>query len=229
VGGGTAAFGRWLNRLYDLVEEEGTLAPLFGGTVSEEHRVHVLALWVEVMGGPARYTADLGGYPAMLAHHRGLAITGDQRRLFVNLPSRAADEVELPADPQFRAAIIGYAEWGLAPRDGAGASRRRTKARSTLRCRLRELDAPDQDFDSKAQAPKHPQLPEQRQGVGVAEVLADLTLLVHRAERHPGQVDGAPSASAVQDPAGGDAVGLRDLIDHLEPPAAVEDRLVEAV
>ena len=37
-GGGTEAFGRWLDRFYDLVEEEGTLAPLFGGTVSEEHR-----------------------------------------------------------------------------------------------------------------------------------------------------------------------------------------------
>ncbi len=64
------------------------------------------------MGGPADYTASLGGYPAMLAHHRGLAITPEQRRLFVALLSQAADEVELPADPEFRAAIIGYAEWG---------------------------------------------------------------------------------------------------------------------
>ena len=111
-GGGDEAFGRWLNRFYDLVEEEGTLAPLFGGTVSEEHREHVLVWWVEVMGGPADYTAKLGGYPAMLAHHRGLAITLEQRRLFVSLLSQAADEVELPADPEFRAAIIGYVEWG---------------------------------------------------------------------------------------------------------------------
>jgi hemoglobin len=110
--GGTEAFGRWLNRFYDLVEEEGTLAPLFGGTVTKEHREHVLAWWCEVMGGPAEYTAKLGGYPAMLAHHRGLAITREQRRLFVNLLSQAADEAELPADPEFRAAIIGYGEWG---------------------------------------------------------------------------------------------------------------------
>ncbi len=48
----------------------------------------------------------------MLAHHRGLAITPEQRRRFVTLLSQAADEVELPADPEFRAAIIGYAEWG---------------------------------------------------------------------------------------------------------------------
>jgi hemoglobin len=111
-GGGSEAFARWLNHFYDLVEEEGTLAPLFGGIVSEQHRTHVLAWWIEVMGGPADYTASHGGYPAMLAHHRGLAITSEQRRLFVTLLSQAADEAELPADPEFRAAIMGYAEWG---------------------------------------------------------------------------------------------------------------------
>ncbi|HEX4308258.1 MAG TPA: group II truncated hemoglobin [Solirubrobacterales bacterium] len=111
-GGGAEAFGRWLNRFYDLVEADGTLMPLFGDVVSVEHRDHVTAWWVEVMGGPADYTATLGGYPAMLAHHRHLAITPGQRRLFVNLLSQAADEADLPADPEFRAAIIGYAEWG---------------------------------------------------------------------------------------------------------------------
>ena len=48
----------------------------------------------------------------MLAKHRGLAITAEQRLRFVTLLSRAADDASLPADPEFRAAIIGYAEWG---------------------------------------------------------------------------------------------------------------------
>jgi hemoglobin len=48
----------------------------------------------------------------MLAKHRGLAITPDQRLRFVTLLSRAADVAGLPADPEFRAAIMGYAEWG---------------------------------------------------------------------------------------------------------------------
>ncbi len=110
--GGTEAFERWLNAFYDLVEEDEGLAPLFGGQVSERHRAHVLAWWVEVMGGPATYSAEHGGYPAMLARHRGLAITPELRLRFVTLLSRAADLVELPADPEFRAAIMGYAEWG---------------------------------------------------------------------------------------------------------------------
>jgi hemoglobin len=110
--GGSDAFERWLGRFYDLVEGDDLLAPMFGGKVSEEHRVHVLAWWVEVMGGPAKYTANLGGYSAMLAHHRNLPITPELRLRFVTLLSEAADRAKLPADPEFRAAIMGYAEWG---------------------------------------------------------------------------------------------------------------------
>jgi len=110
--GGSEAFGRWLNAFYDLVEEDDQLAPLFGGRVTEDHRRHVTLWWSEVMGGPARYTEDHGGYEHMLAKHRGLGITAEQRLRFVTLLSRAADLAELPADPEFRAALMGYAEWG---------------------------------------------------------------------------------------------------------------------
>ena len=112
-GGGREAFARWLNRFYDLVELEAPdIAAMFGGRVSEEHRAHVTDWWAEVMGSPAVYTERHGGYEQMLAHHHDLAITAEQRLLFVTLLSRAADDVGLPDDPEFRAAIIGYAEWG---------------------------------------------------------------------------------------------------------------------
>ncbi len=110
--GGTAAFERWLNAFYDLVELDSDLVALFGGRVTEEHRRHVVAWWAEVMGGPATYTDELGGYERMLAHHRGLQITPEQRLRFVTLLSQAADVAALPADPEFRAALMGYAEWG---------------------------------------------------------------------------------------------------------------------
>jgi hemoglobin len=110
--GGHAAFERWLNAFYDLVEQDDLLAPLFGGRVSEEHRAHVTLWWGEVMGGPPRYTEDHGGYEHMVAKHGDLAITDEMRLRFVTLLSRAADEARLPADPEFRAAIMGYAEWG---------------------------------------------------------------------------------------------------------------------
>ena len=110
--GGREAFARWLNAFYDLVEGDELLAPIFGGLVTPEHRDHVTTWWCEVMGGADGYTAEHGGYEHMLAKHRGLAITQSQRLRFVTLLSRAADLVELPADPEFRAAIMGYAEWG---------------------------------------------------------------------------------------------------------------------
>ena len=110
--GGRDAFERWLGRFYDLVEDDELLGPVFGGTVSEQHRRDVVTWWSEVMGGPAEYTAALGGYEHMLAKHRGLHISDEQRLRFVTLLSLAADHAELPADPEFRAAIMGYAEWG---------------------------------------------------------------------------------------------------------------------
>jgi hemoglobin len=111
-GGGRPAFERWLNVFYDRVELDDSLAPLFGGRVSEAHRRNVTTWWCEVMGGPSAYTEGHGAYEHMLAKHRGLGITDEQRLRFVTLLSEAADEAALPADPEFRAAIMGYAEWG---------------------------------------------------------------------------------------------------------------------
>ena len=110
--GGADAFGRWLNAFYELVEQDDLLAPVFGGTVSAGHRRRASAWWCEVMGGPSEYTERHGGYAHMLSKHLGLEITAEQRLRFVTLLSRAADDVGLPADPEFRAAIMGYAEWG---------------------------------------------------------------------------------------------------------------------
>ena len=48
----------------------------------------------------------------MLEHHRGLGITAEQRFRFASLMSLAADDAGLPDDPEFRAALVGYLEWG---------------------------------------------------------------------------------------------------------------------
>jgi hemoglobin len=110
--GGGEAFERLINAFYDRVEGDPLLAPLFGGSVGAEHRDHVVAWWSEVFGGPARYTAELGGYEHMLAKHRGLAITPEQRFRFALLMSVAADAAGLPDDPEFRSAFVAYVEWG---------------------------------------------------------------------------------------------------------------------
>ena len=48
----------------------------------------------------------------MLARHRDLGITAGQRFRFASLMSLAADDADLPADPEFCAALVGYLEWG---------------------------------------------------------------------------------------------------------------------
>jgi hemoglobin len=80
--------------------------------VGEEHRAHVTAWWSEVFGGPAEYTERHGAYEHMLGKHRRLGISRDQRFRFASLMSLAADDAGLPDDPEFRAAFVGYVEWG---------------------------------------------------------------------------------------------------------------------
>jgi hypothetical protein len=48
----------------------------------------------------------------MVAHHRGLAITPEERFRFASLLSLAADDAGLPDDPEFRSALVAYVEWG---------------------------------------------------------------------------------------------------------------------
>jgi hemoglobin len=109
---GRLAIARLIDAFYDRVEGDDLLSPLFPGGVSAEHREHVTTWWCEVLGGPADYTQRLGGYPAMLAHHRDLGITPEQRFRFASLMSLAADDADLPGDPEFRAAFVSYLEWG---------------------------------------------------------------------------------------------------------------------
>jgi hemoglobin len=106
------AVERLIGAFYDRVEADELLSPFFPGGVSAEHRQHVIAWWSEVLGGPDRYTRELGGYERMLARHRGLGISPEQRFRFASLMSLAADDSELPADPEFRSALIAYLEWG---------------------------------------------------------------------------------------------------------------------
>jgi hemoglobin len=110
--GGETAITRMIEAFYDRVERDDLLSGFFPDGVSRAHRANVSAWWIEVFGGSPEYTARLGGYEAMLAHHRGLAITREQRLRFATTMSLAADDADLPADPEFRAAVIGYLEWG---------------------------------------------------------------------------------------------------------------------
>ena len=109
--GGAEAFERLTEAFYARVREDDLLEPIFRG-MDPGHPKHVAAWLAEVFGGPPRYTEEHGGYPHMLAKHSGLALTEVQRRRWVSLICDAADDVRMPADPEFRSAFVAYIEWG---------------------------------------------------------------------------------------------------------------------
>jgi hemoglobin len=109
--GGAGAFERLTEAFYERVKRDELLEPVFRG-MEADHPKHVAAWLAEVFGGPSRYTEEHGGYPHMLAKHRGLALAEGQRRRWVNLICDAADEVGMPSDPEFRSAFVAYIEWG---------------------------------------------------------------------------------------------------------------------
>jgi hemoglobin len=110
--GGRDAFDRMINAFDDRVDVDELLSPFFPGGVHADHRRHVATWWSAVFGGPADYTAGLGGYERTLAKHRDLGITLEQRFRFASLMSLAADNAGMPADPEFRSALVAYLEWG---------------------------------------------------------------------------------------------------------------------
>ena len=109
--GGHEALVKLLTIFYGHVLEDPLLEPVFRH-MDPHHAEHV-AVWLgEVFGGPAEYSANHGGHAHMIGRHLGRGITEEQRRRWVNLLLDAADEAGLPGDPEFRAAFLGYIEWG---------------------------------------------------------------------------------------------------------------------
>ncbi|KAA2255943.1 antibiotic biosynthesis monooxygenase [Solihabitans fulvus] len=109
--GGDEAFERLTEAFYRKVLADDLIGPLFAG-MNPDHP-HFVAMWLtEVFGGPDRYTKERGGYHHMVTQHLGKHISEPQRRRWVSLLLDTADEVGLPADPEFRAAFVSYIEWG---------------------------------------------------------------------------------------------------------------------
>jgi hemoglobin len=109
--GGAEALERLTEIFYGKVRDDPLLEPVFRN-MDREHPKHVATWLGEVFGGPPLYTEEHGGYPHMVRKHLNRQLTEEMRRRWVNLICDAADEAELPADPEFRSAFIAYIEWG---------------------------------------------------------------------------------------------------------------------
>jgi hemoglobin len=86
------------------------LQPLFGAG-QPEHVDHLTAFTAESFGGPDRFTRQLG-FAHLIAVHRGLRITEQQRQRFVELYTAALDAADMPTDQAFRDAVREHVEFG---------------------------------------------------------------------------------------------------------------------
>jgi hemoglobin len=109
--GGQDAIERLFVRFYQRVPEDPMLHDVFA-RMDPAHAQHVAAFVAEVFGGPPAYSDDRGGHPHMIRKHLGRALTEPQRRRWIELLLDCADEIGLPADPEFRSAFVAYLEWG---------------------------------------------------------------------------------------------------------------------
>lgn len=109
--GGEEGLHRLEEHFYASVLADPLLEPLFGEG-RPEHVDHLTAFTSESFGGPDRFTRELGGFPTLIAAHRGLGITEEQRRRFVELYLAAVDAVGMPADEDFREAVRSHVEFG---------------------------------------------------------------------------------------------------------------------
>jgi CDGSH-type Zn-finger protein/truncated hemoglobin YjbI len=104
--GGLPALTRLVRRFLEKhAPEDELLAPIFADMAPDlPQRV---AAWLgEAFGGPAADDAV-----SLVPSLAGVEITEEQRQRAVALFERSANEVGLPADAEFRAAIVSYVEW----------------------------------------------------------------------------------------------------------------------
>jgi hemoglobin len=92
VGGGPAIRAA-VDRFYELVLADATLAPFFTSTDMPRQKGHMAALLTTVLGGPDNYQGrDLG------VAHRGMGITSAQYQLVCGYLVQTFTEFEVDAD-----------------------------------------------------------------------------------------------------------------------------------
>lgn len=110
--GGGPALRRLSDAFYERVLADELLAPVFANfTPTHVERV---AIWLgEIFGGPADFTARLGGHQALLNVHLGLGIREEHRQRWLELMQAAIEEV-LADRTDLHKTLMAYFDWGTA-------------------------------------------------------------------------------------------------------------------
>ena len=109
--GGKEKLSALFDEFYRRVPGDPLLGPVFAA-MDKHHSEQVAAFVGQVFGGPATYTEEGGSHAGMIARHMGKHLSQEQRKRWLALLLETADDIGLPDDPEFRAALVGYLEWG---------------------------------------------------------------------------------------------------------------------
>ena len=104
--GGQEAFEKMTEVFYAKVLKDDLLGDLFRD-MSSEHSKHVARFLSEVLGGPKRYTGESQkSHAHMISRHVGRKLDETQRQRWIQLVLESADEIGMPNDAEFRAALV---------------------------------------------------------------------------------------------------------------------------
>jgi hemoglobin len=110
--GGQEAFEKLTEVFYAKVLQDDLLGDLFRNMASD-HSKYVAHFLSEVLGGPKLYTGESKrSHAHMISRHVGRKLDDTQRQRWVQLFLESADEIGMPDDPEFRATLVDYLEWG---------------------------------------------------------------------------------------------------------------------
>lgn len=78
-----------------------------------QHVERLAAYWAEVLGGPPTFSETCGTQFSVLHMHSRNGDMGDLGERFIRCFEESMDEVGLPDDPEFRAAMSAYMRWAV--------------------------------------------------------------------------------------------------------------------
>jgi hemoglobin len=109
--GGQDGIRKIVEIFYASIFEDPVLQPVFKHPVAT-HVDHLTAFLSEEFGGPARYTDTLGGFGKIVAVHRHLHISEEQRQRFVALFITAVEKAGFAGHTRFLATMKSAVEFG---------------------------------------------------------------------------------------------------------------------
>ena len=112
--GGTAAFVRVADAWHERCLADPIVSHAFEHGIHPQHTERLAAYWAEALGGPARYTGELGEHSEVLMIHSGHGEHEEMDRRAADCFALALDDAELPTDPELRATLTAWFAWMVA-------------------------------------------------------------------------------------------------------------------